>query len=255
MKSNIGKSWKAIFHPIMLVVFCAAFCILSLSSIAASQSAGDLIFIVFGGIEISEIADNLNFLAIAKWFLLLSPLLLSMGYSISKEMTEMSPYVIPRHASYKRWWQIKMGHLLAMCFLYCLVGSLVAIIVFFLAKGNFLIHFSKSFFVLWLVCIVHLFLLCMLMLVSYTVTRSQAFSVSITLGLEGLTLIDGLLSPGKAKFMPGTWGMYLQSASYNPQRGFNIIAVVLIQSSVIIIFFFLVPIWMKRNGTASVKSL
>jgi len=255
MKSYIGKSWKAIFHPIMLVVFCAAFCILSLSSIAASQSAEDLIFIVFGGIEISEIADNLNFLAVAKWFLLLSPLLLSVGYSISKEMTEMSPYVIPRHASYKRWWQIKMGHLLAMCFLYCFLGFLIVQVMFFIVRGNLSILFNRSFFLLWLLCIVHLFLLCMLMLVSYTVTRSQAFSVSITLGLEGLTLIEGLLSPGKAKFMPGTWGMYLQSASNNPQRGFNIIAVALIQSSVILIFFFLVPIWMKRNGTASVKSL
>jgi len=255
MKKVHRKSWKGFFHPVMLVVFFAAFCILSFSSFHTARSAGELLFIVFGGIEISQVADNLNFLAIAKWFLFLSPLLLSVGYLISKEMAEMSPYVIPRHASYKRWWHIKMWNLLATCFLYCFFGFLIVQVVFFIVRGNLSILFNRNFFLLWLLCIVHLFLLCMLLFVTYIVTRSQTFSVSITFGFEGLTLIDGLLSPGKAKFMPGTWGMYLQSASNNPIRGFNIFAVILIQIIVIFVFFFLVPIWMKKNGTASVKSL
>ena len=148
-----------------------------------------------------------------------------------------------------------MCNLLALCFLYCFFGFLIVQVIFFVFRGTLFILFNKEFFLMWLICIVHLFLLCMLLFVTYTVMRSQIISVTFTLGFEGLTLIDGLLDPSKAKFMPGTWGMYLQSASNSPQRGFNIIVVVLIQSSVILIFFFLVPIWMKQNGTASVKSL
>ena len=57
--------------------------------------------------------------------------------------------------------------------------------------------------------------------------------------LEGFTFLNGFHFRKSARFMFGSWGMYVQSNLYEDMYGFSVISVIIVQAIIMIVCYWL----------------
>lgn len=238
-----------------LLVFIISLTLLSVSGLSSVRPDAQLLTLVFGGIEFQKVSGSLDVVSIGKWMLFLGPILLYAGMLSGQELTTMGAYVIPRFQYYKKWWRTKLASLLITCLMYQLIGFGISLCVSTLSGCFPSLNRAMELWLIFSLPLLHFFLISALELTIYALFRSQMVAVLLPLGLEGGTLILGMLNPSISRFMFGTWGMFYRSSLADAVWGFSICSIVTVQICMVVLILFIIPMWLKKKGTASFKGL
>lgn len=194
-----------------------------------------LFFQLFAGVPMNEM-DTFPLVPLGCWLFPIGIYLLIIGFHFGMDKQNRR-FVMVRCGWIQKWW--KHHFLRNLLYGVFIAGSLLTvfkIIDLFVLQmfiGN--LKETSTIFILWTV---HAMTLSVLFLLLETLKIKKMIPAVILL-LEGLTFLSGFRFKESAKFMFGSWGMYVQSNLYEGMYGFSIISVIIVQVTIIMVCYLL----------------
>lgn len=179
----------------------------------------------FAGIPMGE-TDTFPLIPLGCWFFPIGIYLLMIGSYLGMDRKNRH-FVMIRYGRIQKWWKnyfvknMLYGGLATVALLF--LGEMIELLVSKHLSGDLKEVFGI--FVLWTV---HGMMFLALFLILET-TNVRKMVPSILLLLEGMTFLYGYRNKMTARFMFGTWGMYVQSDFYDHTYGFPIVCVIAVQ--------------------------
>lgn len=194
-----------------------------------------LFFQLFAGVPMNEM-DTFPLVPLGRWLFPIGIYLLIIGFRFGMDKQNRC-FVIIRYGWIQKWWKHHfLRNLLNGVFVAVSLLALFKIIDLF-ALQMFIGNLKEilTIFILWAV---HAMTLSALFLFLETLKIKKLIPAVILL-LEGLTFLSGFRFRESARFMFGSWGMYVQSNLYEGMYGFSIISVIIVQVTIIIVCYWL----------------
>ncbi len=194
-----------------------------------------LFFQLFAGVPMNEM-DTFPLVPLGCWLFPIGIYLLIIGFRFGMDKQNRR-FVMVRCGWIQKWW--KHHFLRSLLYGVFIAGSLLTVFkiidlfVLQMFTGN--LKEISTIFVLWTV---HAMTLSVLFLLLETLKIKKMIPAVILL-LEGLTFLSGFRFKESAKFMFGSWGMYVQSNLYEDMYGFSIISVIIVQVTIIMVCYLL----------------
>lgn len=194
-----------------------------------------LFFQLFAGVPMNEM-DTFPLVPLGCWLFPIGIYLLIIGFRFGMDKQNRR-FVMVRCGWIQKWW--KHHFLRSLLYGGFAAGSLLTffkiIDLFALQMFTGNLKETSTIFVLWTV---HAMTLSVLFLLLETLKIKKMIPAVILL-LEGLTFLSGFRFKESAKFMFGSWGMYVQSNLYEDMYGFSIISVIIVQVTIIMVCYLL----------------
>lgn len=233
MKNYIHSIILEIRYPLLLV-YLAVWIMLIIGNAGTVDNITDLI----GGIEISQMQNDVNLLAISQWLLIISPAILAVGYNFSQELT-IAYMTLFRCKNWFGWWSRRVVAVGVFVILYLVIG--------FVVMAPFLPNTKWDALALILLGI-HIYFLAVMMITLNMIAISSIFSVLIVLLCDGISYIFAAITPAINAWLPGVWGMFKRSDIWASNYGFSYIAITIIQVLLISFALFIIPSLIRKNG-------
>lgn len=203
----------------------------------------NLFFRFFAGVPMEEM-DVAPLLPLGCWFLPIEIYLLMVGFYLGINRKNQR-FVIVRYTEIQKWWRnyflknMLYGGLAAIVLL--LLGEIITLLASQHLPGN-----AKEIAMVFILWMLHGLVLLALFLFMET-TKIRKIIPSMLLLLEGMTFLYGYRNKMAARFMFGTWGMYVQSKLYDSKHGFSILCVMVAQIICIAGCYQMGSYMLKRN--------
>lgn len=184
-----------------------------------------LFFQLFAGVPINE-TDILPLVPLGRWLLVIGSYLLAMVFFLGRNRQNQQ-FVMIRYGFIQKWWKcyflksLSDGLLTAVV----LLGLFQLIDLPALQRSAVSVKETVTISVLWTV---HASALLALFLLMETLGLRKMIPAALLL-LEGITFLNGFRVRESARFMFGSWGMYVQSSIYENEYGFSVMAVTAVQ--------------------------
>lgn len=202
-----------------------------------------LFFQLFAGVPMNEIS-TFPLVPLGRWLFSTGIYLLMICFLFSKDKQNRR-FVMIRYGWIQKWWKHHfLKNLMNAALAAVSLLTLFKIIDLFILQtltGNL-----KETFVIFVLWTVHAMVLSALFLFMEISKVKKTLPAAILL-LEGLTFLIGFRFRMCARFMFGTWGMYVQSNLYEGLYGFSIISITIVQATIIIICYWLGSYFLKRK--------
>ncbi len=188
-----------------------------------------LFFQLFAGVPMDEM-DVFPLVPLGRWLFTIGMYLLVISF-LSGRMKQNRQFVMIRYGWIQKWWKhhflrnLLGGVLSAMV----LLGVFQSIDLFIMQNRAGSMKETAMVVLLWTV---HGITLLALFLFMETINMEKIIPAAILL-LEGLTFLIGYRYKWFARFMFGSWGMYVQSNLYENVYGFSVISVIAVQAVII----------------------
>lgn len=194
-----------------------------------------LFFRLFAGVPVDEM-DAFPLVPLGCWLFPIGIYLLAIGYRLGMDKQNRR-FVIVRCGWIQKWWKhyflraLWNGAFAAVSLL--ALFQMVDLFAFQAFTGN--LKEISVIFVLWTV---HAMALSSLFLFLETLRIKKMIPAALLL-LEGFTFLSGFHFRKSARFMFGSWGMYVQSNLYEDMYGFSVISVIIVQAIIMIVCYWL----------------
>lgn len=200
-----------------------------------------LFFQLFAGVPMNEM-DTFPLIPLGCWLFPIGIYLLLIGFRLGRNKQNRR-FVMIRYGWIQKWWKhYFFRNLLDGVFAAVSLLALFKIIdLFALQMFAGSLKEILAIFVLWAV---HAMTLSVLFLFLETL-RIKEMVPAVILLLEGLTFLSGFRFKESARFMFGSWGMYVQSNLYGGMYGFSMISVIIVQAAIIIACYWLGRYFLK----------
>ena len=202
-----------------------------------------LFFQLFAGVPMNEM-DTFPLVPLGRWLLPIGIYLLIISFRLGMDMQNRR-FVIIRCEWMQKWWKyhflrnLMNGLLVAISLL--ALFKIIDLFALQMFTGN--LKEILAIFILWTV---HAMALSALFLFLETLNIKKMIPAIILL-LEGLTFLSGFRFRESARFMFGSWGMYVQSNLYECMYGFSITGVIIVQATIIIACYCMGSYFLKRK--------
>lgn len=209
----------------------------------------DIFFRFFAGIPMDEL-DAFPLVPLGRWLFPVGIYLLTAGFWLGMDRKNRR-FVVIRYGRIQKWWK-------AFFMKNILYGGIAAIVILFLTgiTGLFLSEWLPKqpqmvigVVVLWTIHGMVFMALFLLM----DLTKMRRIAPSVLLFMEGITFLYGYRNRGAARFMFGTWGMYLQSDLHDASYGFPAAGVIAAEISCIAACYLAGGYMLKRKEAEGVS--
>lgn len=189
--------------------------------------------------------DVLPLIPLGRWLFTIGIYLLVIGFRLGMNRQNRQ-FVIIRYGFMQRWWKhyflknLSGGVLTAVVLLG--IFKLIDLLVQQKLTGSL-----KEILVISVLWTVHVIVLYSLFLFMETMNIRKMIPAVLLL-MEGLTFLSGFRTKEIARFMFGSWGMYVQSNLYENRYGFSVICVIAVQAAIITGCYLLGGYMLKTKG-------
>lgn len=194
-----------------------------------------LFFQLFAGVAMDE-TDAFPLVPLGCWLFPIGIYLLVIGFRLGTDKQNRA-FVIVRCGRIQKWWK----HFFLRNLLNGALAAVGLLTLFGIIDLSALHQFTgniKDISVIFVLWTVHAMTLSALFLFLEAIRIKKMIPAGLLL-LEGLTFLSGFRFRKSARFMFGTWGMYVQSNLYEDMYGFSVINVMIVQITIIIACYWL----------------
>ena len=194
-----------------------------------------LFFQLFAGVAMDE-TDAFPLVPLGCWLFPIGIYLLVIGFRLGTDKQNRA-FVIVRCGRIQKWWK----HFFLRNLLNGALAAVGLLTLFGIIDLSALHQFTgniKDISVIFVLWTVHSMTLSALFLFLEAIRIKKMIPAGLLL-LEGLTFLSGFRFRKSARFMFGTWGMYVQSNLYKDMYGFSVINVMIVQITIIIACYWL----------------
>lgn len=203
-----------------------------------------LFFQLFAGVPLEEM-DVLPLIPLGRWLFIVGIYLLIIGFHLGRNRQNRQ-FVIIRYGFVQRWWKHYFLKNLSGGVWTAVVLQVLFKLIDLLVQQK-LTGSLKEILVISVLWTVHVIVLSSFFLFMETM-KIRKMIPAVLLLMEGLTFLSGFHTREIARFMFGTWGMYVQSNLYENRYGFSIICVIAVQAAIIVGCYLLGGYMLEMKG-------